>query len=400
MKKIEIVGLSVVSAALLLTGCGSSSDSKSSPTAPSDVTAPLAMDLNATKNVMALATQGIGIFRASSKVSAIAENVKTKALAISDAGGDSGTETFDCTVSGTRTQSWNTSWSETDAGWSETVSETTTYNHCVDNYNTTINGEDTNLRTYNGSSTYSRTGEYDNVEDVSKMSISGSDNYTETYESNETLTSRTRTSTGTINLNEEADGTWLMSTSEPAYNFSIALNITDNSTDVNSTGSTVGGEEVIYALTMTSEGLQDDTYGKDTANGFYSAYDINSSGDKVLMYSDYFGNYMEEYTSDGANEHNMTVTGTRGSTCLGGSVTVATNLTIQENQQDYQDENNNTGSSVLPYSGVITLTGTGASMITFDHNETNNTSATVSIDDVNTTFGTWGTLADGPCGGY
>ena len=399
MKKIDLLGLSVVTAALIMTGCSSDSDdaATSGPTAPTDVTAKIDVNLTTTQNAIALVTNGIGLF-SNAKIAAMKADVKAKALALKDSGGNGGSWSFDCQVSGTRANSWESTWSNNpDGSWSNTYSETYTAKNCEDNASTTVNGEAVNLYKENGTRTYTNSDEYDAGGDLTTSSYSSADNFTHSCEHNETLTSRTYKTTVSLSNSFSVDGIVpLLSADAPAFSQSTQIVGTSGDVDVNSTGSTIAGWEDAYNISMSQEGLQDGTYDKDSANGFAANYDINATGDKVLFYSDSYSNYVEEHTSDGANESNTTISGTRGNTCLGGSATFATTLIIQENQVDYLDGNDNPGNNVLPYSGVVTLSAVGTATLTFDNNTTHS-DANLTAGDESAVYTRWLALSVGTC---
>lgn len=399
MKKIDLLGLSVVAAALIMTGCSSDSDDAATPgpTAPTDVTAKIDVNLTTTQNAIALVRNGIGLF-SNAKIAAIKADVKAKALALKDSGGNGGSWSYDCQISGSTGNVWSSEWSNNpDGSWSNTNSATYTAKNCVDNYSGTVNGEAVNLYKENGTRTYTNSDEYDASGNLTTISNSSADNFSYSYEHNETLTSRTYTNTLSTSFIDIADGIVpMISADAPAFSHSAKLIGTNDQVDINSTGSTIAGWENAYNFSMSNEGLQDGTYDIDSANGFVANYDINATGDKVLTYSDSYNNYVEEHTSDGANESNTTISGTRGNTCLGGSATFATTLIIQENQVDYLDGNDNTGNNVLPYSGVVTLSAVGTATLTFDNNTTHS-DANLTAGDESAVYTRWVDLAVGTC---
>ena len=133
------------------------------------------------------------------------------------------------------------------------------------------------------------------------------------------------------------------------------------------------------------------------ANGFWAYYDTNASGVESLNGFDYYNDFKLEADMSGSEE-NLSISGTMGTTCLGGTMTFATNPVVQQNQDDYFDGDDSHGSNVLPYTGVFSVSGGGHSAtVTFEHNASNYTTATIAAPDGNATYDRWSDLAVGAC---
>ena len=393
MKNMELLGLSVVAAALIMTtGCSSSDDSSSpasGPSAPAELSSPMEMNGTSAKNAM------YGLKNNASPAAArrAASKAEFAALAASRvaSGGDSGTDTYNCGVSGTYTYSYSSSYTgnpgSTDgSSWSDDYSQTYTANNCVDNYSSSIsNGEPVNLQTDNGTGGYSYHNEYNADTNISKHSYSSSDNYTTVYENNETgmeSVSRTRTNTRTRSNYSEQKGQGWTGSAEATWKSNWTRSGERSSVDVNSTGSKFYGYKKVWGNQSGSEeGVQDDSNGKFTQNGFYAYYDMNDSGEWNYVRGSNYVNFVTVY-SDAGNESNITLNGGYGDDCLGGTVNFTTSTLIQENTVDYQSTDATaTGDEILPYTGKLTMSGTSTATVTFKHDESNNTSATLNVND-------------------
>ena len=407
MKNMELLGLSVVAAALIMTtGCSSSDDSSSpasGPSAPSEITTPVELNSSSVRNAMALLTSTR--FSSSPERSAAFE---AKFGSSANTGSKSGTDTYDCEITGTQTDTWSKSWSNSSysswgngdesTSWKSEGSGTTTYNNCTSYSNgTTHDGNSTNIRIRNGSSSYNYVNSFDADTNRSLESNSNSDNYTTSYEDNESAVGYKYTYAQTYSYRSEWSGNdYEWNTHTGVIKDSRNVNGTRQREDLNDTGDVYYGyREVSGDLQLASE-YENGVYETSTANGFDTRYDTNTSGE-FLTYGSSYSNFKFNLTENG-DESNITVSGTLGSTCLGGSVTYATNPVVQENQIDYfAGDGVTNGNSVLPYTGVLTLTGAGSSTITFSHDDANNTSAVISASDGDLTVDTWNDLAIGTC---
>lgn len=404
MKKVELLSLSVVTAALIMTGC-SDDDSSKGASAPSEATTPIEINSTTAQNVAALLRNAGGGPMAPAKSEQLA-SIKTRVAALKASGSDSGTDTYDCDISGTWTSAYSSTWTESpDGSWNSTYTGTDSYKNCVDNYSGTNDvGDDLNMRVQNGTYKWSNTGEYNSDTNRSKDSWSATNNMVDSRENNETSASRVYTSSDSYSATEEADGEYIYA-SNVTRSYSYNVNGEYKRVDTNTSGDVVYGYRYEYGnMTQTQEEIMDYDlmeYVQSTisANGFYSDYDTNSTGE-YLADSAYFKNFVMSWSSDGANEGNMTVSGTVGESCLGGSVTLATAPVIQENQVDYFDGSDATGSNVLPYAGTLSMTGSATATLSFDADDTNHTTATVSIGDNNDTYTGWNTLAVGACSSF
>ncbi len=401
MKKIELLGLSAVTAALIMTGCSSDSDNKSSiPSAPAEATTPLEINTTTVQNVMALLQNGGG-----GPMSSQLAKIQAKVAALKASGNENSTDSYNCDISGTWTSTYTASWSDSpDGSWSSTYAYTDTYNNCIDNYSGTNDvGDELNMRVQSGTYSWVNTGEYNSDTNRSKDSWSGTSNIVTSYENNETSASKVYTSADSYSGSREADGDYVYA-SNVSYSSSSFISGEYKRVDTNTTGDTVYGYRYVYGNYKTSNeetmdyNIGEYVHSKLTADGHYTNYDTNSSGE-YLDYSHYFKNFVMESTSDGANENNMSANGTIGDTCLGGSVTLSTAPVIQENQIDYLDGSEATGLNVLPYAGGASMTGSTTAAISFAADDTNHTSATVTIGETNTTYVRWSDLAVGDCSG-
>jgi len=404
MKKISLIGVSAVTAALLVSGCGSSSSSSGSGAVAGDdviksIQEPIIIDENTTKITLGLLEEeflnfGGGIPR---KVAKLKANFKAMVEEANFA--LEGPE--DCSVSGTREYT-NRVIADEEYLYSE--EDSWTYDNCVDSGSYgTVDGVPLNLSTQNGTQTYTYSYGYDVDSNTSRDSYSGADNYTQTYENNETaVVSRTYTYQSTSEYKTESTG------EEPYWNIDPETagegafvrrtwmeDGTRMSEDINASGETVSSwKDVAENFSAEEYELVDGSAGSRTINGGMVYYQ-----DGVSNGGSYFDNYTVEWTRMN-NEKTMNINGTAGSTCLDGSVSVQTTAIMKENQVDYFDGEGSDGSDVLPYTGSVTLTGADSTTanVVFDTNDINETSATVTIgSDANQTYYYWSALADDSC---
>lgn len=381
MKPTYLLGLSVAAAAILFSGCGSSDDAVANPaaiTAPDEVKQAIDLNQSTIQNIMAYIrySAGSAAIPAPQKAPQPDSNV-------------TGTYTYDCGLAGTSTSTYvNTYLNEDDGSWTSKYDYTDTYDNCT--YSTTYSpGSFTaNRRTLNGTQHYYYGTHYDNATGVTHYFNGGNDNYTNVYDNNETdlgLTSYTYANTLTGNHIYYPDGSGRTDERDGER----------SNLDINATGDIVGGSRYTYdrytiVLSQTSSSEEF------TANGSFTRTNYNPDGTSYLNTADYYEKFA--FSSAGATQQNITISGKVGTLCLGGSVSFATDQIVREDQVNYLDENNVSGSNVLPYSGTVTLTGTSQATVIFDNNVTH-TNAVVHIGDTNATYGGWSTLATGPCGG-
>ncbi len=378
MKVSHILSISAVTAAILLTGC--SDDSKSNPaiTAPDEVKQ--AVDLNQTtiQNVMAYIRYNVG-----------GPSAPQKAVSNPGGGTNSGTETVDCTLGGTRTYSYlNTQEYETDGSYSYYDTWSNTYNNCIEPSTNSYTDFTATRYTQKGTTSNYYSSHYDANTSTNSYTNGGEDNYTAVYDNNE---SDTGLSSYTVTRKSTAAYTYDNLTKTNTQNRNGERSYLDR----NATGDIVNGYKDIWdRWSMTSVNMPE--HEQVNANGSYTRTNYSTDGSSTLSNADYFVNF--EFSAVGGDDHNISVSGKAGSLCLGGSVSFATNPIVREDQVSYMDENNATGGNVLPYSGTLTVTGTSSATVVFDNNTTHS-EAVVHIGDTNTTYGSWSTLANGPCGG-
>ncbi|WP_345984767.1 hypothetical protein WCX49_09040 [Sulfurimonas sp. HSL-1656] len=398
MKYVGLVGISVAAAALIMSGCGSSSSS--GPSAPSELKTKATVDLSTVENALALL--GSGSITAASPASAAVAKVKTainvKAAAAAGSGQDSYSYTYDCGISGTYSYSWETTYEYLDnGGWTETYKGKYSANHCIDNYSTTINGEPTNRRFENGGGSYSHIATYSSDANMSKETWAWSDNHSYGYDNNETTTSRTYTYVSSGKETWEADGDYFDAAGVPAWSDTWQYVGTNKRVDVDSNGDVIDGWRDVFNEKWTEMGAQDGSHHKTMVDGFYSYYETNASGVESMTGGAYYNDFVvETYTS--GSEDNITISGTYGTSCLGGAVTFSTNTVVQSNQDDYFDGGGAHGSDVLPYAGSVSVSAGGSAMVDFDANASMYSTVTISATDGNATYSSWSDIPVGTCG--
>lgn len=400
MKKVELLGLSAVTAALIMTGC-SSDDDKSGATAPSEISGVVEMNATSAKNAIYALTDG----GASMTARRAARQALAAKLAPAQASGsDNASYTYDCDISGSYSYTYASNYTGnygSGESWSNDYAYSYKYNNCVDNYSSTITidgvAEPVTQRSYNGTYSYTGHNEYNADTNMSKDSYSSSDNYTQSYEHNETSTSRLYTYNTTYSSTGESEGEGWSGSADATFKYTWSDNGEYSRLDTNSTGSLRYGYKYIYGnQTGSEEGVQDYSHGTYTENGFYANYDINDSGEFEFDYGYNYDHFTMTY-SEAGNESNNTVSGGYGDECLGGTVTFATAPVVQENQADYFDGDDSTGGNVLPYAGGVTMTGTSTASVAFTSDDTNHTSALLSVGGSDENLTRWSDLAVQNC---
>lgn len=388
MTKINLISVSVVTAALLISGCNDSdSSSASSSGGSADIAAlkqPIVMDDAGVKAALGLLENAFTQFSGNTKLAKRSEKVLESIGARQEAQAEG--IPIDCGISGTYENTSNYTSSQDENGSYSSDEWGTIWDNCVEASSNTVGAEPTNLHVRNGTRSYYYTSEYNNIDDTSKYTNGGADNYTESYESNETLTSRTDTYNSTGDFTNEQG----ITTSK----FTRLQNGTSKSVDVNSTGDTFDGWEDVYEnYSEVDESLNDGSAGTYTLNGAYSY----AEGTDPVHEAEYYDNFVVEWTRMYA-EKTLIINGTIGHLCLGGSVSVETTTTMLENQSDYFNGTGSTGSEVLPYAGNASLTGEDsvAATVAFETDEGNNTSAKLTVGTGEpTTHTSWSDLTDG-----
>jgi hypothetical protein len=381
MKKMSVIGMSVATAALLMSGCGSSSSS--SGTAGDDVInslkKPMEMTDQNVTNVLAFLEDQFSQFGGlNTKVAALKANAK----AVQDANfalveG----EPTPCEISGTMT--YTSSDTVDENGYRDEWSYV--YDNCVEtNSRNTIDDIPLNRRTRNGTETdwYA----YSNDGNISTDTYGGADNYTDIFDNNETAVV---SSTNTYQNTAE----WSYERTETSYRNTFVEDGVYSREDINASG------EIVYSEKGVAENFNAENYefdegraGSLTADGGMTYYENGVAVEGV-----YFNNLVLDWTRM-SNEKTVILNGTAGSLCLGGSVSMETTTAMKENQVDYVDGDNVNGPDVLPYAGDISLTGADSVTATvgFDTNDTNHTSATVTIGtNEPTTYTRWSDMTSG-----
>jgi hypothetical protein len=419
MKKFELLGLSLITAALVMTsGCSSDDDDgKSGPSAPSEITQGVELNTSATNNAMAL----LGVAMDDMPELAPARlTPRLSALKVArSSGSENSTVTYPCEISGTYTITNNSkSTGDSDKtppeSWSEESHNSKTYDNCVDNYSgVNFSGDALDQVVRNGvlsaESNIDEDGdegeeadigfmddyaEYNSDTNRSKLRNSLNMSYSEIYRSSTTEATITSTYDFAFSVTSEFDGT---DADRKDINItdSLSVNGSVEKYQTNAAGERVAGvgERIIYGdYKQVSERLYVPARSTGTLhiNGFYTLYETNSTGEHLIE-GGYFNNYHVESVKVG-DEQETTISGTIGDTCLGGSITVAVDPVIKDNEVTYPDQ--------LPYAGKATLKGSNTSTVTFSINsgDPTKTQATVQVDDGPLTqFDDWASLATGEC---
>lgn len=394
MTKINLIGMSVATAALLVSGCGSSSSSSSASgdDVINSLKQPIEMtDQNVTNVLALLEDQFRGFGRINTKVAKLQANLK-KVQEPQYALAPGEPQVSDCDISGTETYTYT----ESDSGWTDEW----VWDNCVNtgSYGS-VDGVDLNRETRNGTRSYSYLEGYDADSNTSRDSYSGADNYTQVQDNNETeVVSRTYTyqQTGEYRTESSGEMPYYMLDPETEGAFVKRTFIADGISmreDVNASGAYAGGwKDVFENFSESEEELIDESAGTLTLNGGMTFYE-----DGVAYEGEYFDNYVLDWTRMN-NEKTIVINGTAGTLCFGGSVSVTTTSTMMENQVDYFDGVGSTGSDVLPYAGGVNLSGADSVTATvgFATDEGNNTSATVTIGtNEPTEYTSWSALTEG-----
>jgi len=393
MKNFELLTLSVVAATLVtMTGCSSDDDDSSSasgPSAPSEISTPVELNASAARNAMALVFRNQSI-RPAPRRAHVPNNDRNTT--------QGNTEVRDCDIAGTETQSYTeTTIDQGSAGESYRYSETTVYDNCIDN---DVPPYDT--RTRNGTKSYSEDDSYSAEDDLELSHWIENADYTDFRENNNSKISDKRTYTDYSSEENYSDDNTLEKETL-THNGTYTYVLTD------ADGKVIGGNRTIYGTySFTSERVSSKMR-KKSYNGFYSRYDTNSSGAEKLTQGTYYSNYVMHWYKPDTNKYKeeaVTVSGTVGDLCLGGSISISTSPVVHSNQYEYFDKDGNNpstssrSSTVLPYSGQQQVSGANSATITYEYNTTKRTSATVKIGNETMVYGTWSEfLADNSCGG-
>lgn len=408
MKKMNLLGLSVVTAALVMTGCSSDSDdttTSSGYTPPAAVTAPLEMNLSNVQNSVALLNSIMNSMSVNPKIAAKQAALTAKVAAVKTLAAAPNVATaYDCSISGT--------WTITDeyvsvpddgfGGWSDTWSLAVNYDNCVDNTSILVDGVELNTVTSTGNWSYNQAYGYNGETNLTYQNNSYVDNFKQVYETNLTagdMTSRTYNYNSSGSWNTSADG-MLTIVEAPAYYESDTYKGTESMTDTNSSGHAINGWRNVGDEAYSSAASQDGSHGEMNGDGFYAEYESNAT-DETLVYSTYLDNFAMTFANEN-NETNSTVDGTVGHICLGGSTTFDTVVTVQSNESEYWSDQNMTGPEVLPHDGNVTLTGSTSATLgftTYDNSlPTPRTKAMVQAPDGNHTYFNWTDLiGSSPC---
>ena len=403
MKKVGIIGLSVATAALIMAGCGSSSSS-SGVSPAKEASAPVVIDssnvglglwelkwetgynslsTSATEGSMKLKT------KAAEKVADQRASFLAKVAKVKDSGTykESGSETYDCPAGGSYTEvySYTETYDTTTGGYKYTEDYNYDYNDCKYIYNTTINGEPTNLRFTDGKDHWTYSEGYDADGNVSSWDYwEKTSGYTYGYENNTTSTSRVYTDNYTWNEKwVEGSDSYMIAQGEGTYNESYVEDY--HRIDTNSTGAQTYGYKYEYKYNYAEEYKTDWSYWKETYNTVENDYDLNTTTGKfdILTWAEYAKNFVVTVTHMG-NEYNTTASGVYGNTDMGGSMTYKIDPTAQKNRVDYHSASTTDTYYLFPHAGKISLTGASGSTaaLQFDSNTSNYTSAELFVDGV------------------
>jgi len=395
MKNFELLTLSVVAATLVtMTGCSSDDDDSSSasgPSAPSEISTPVELNASAARNAMALIFRNQSIRPAPKRVH-IPDNDRNTT--------QGNTEVRDCDISGTETTTYTETTIENgDASWSDIETESTVYDNCIDN---DVAPYDT--RTRNGTYTWTEEESYDPNTRINKTRDYEFADHTDFHENNNSKISK-RTTYTALSMEE-------IMTAKGSSDFGEHISHQNGEmkyVETNADGNITNGNREVYGNVRYVEETVDSRSKKITINGFVTNYETNSSGIEKLSRGTYVNNYVIHwYRPDNSwKEEAVTVNGTIGDLCLGGSISISTNPVVHSNQYEYFDKDGNNpstssrSSTVLPYSGQQQVTGTNSATITYDYNTTKRTSATVKIGNETMVYGTWDEfLADSSCGNH
>ena len=397
MKKLELLGLSVITAALIVsTGCSSDDDDgDSGASAPSEITKGVELNTSVTNNAMAL------IGSAMDELPSLAPARLASRLAASRSStSENYTRTYQCDISGSRTVTRTSKTSgdkdnKPNESWSYEAEETVHYDNCVDNYSgVNFVGDVLDEMVTDGVDSSREYGEYNSDTNRSKDNFSYNYKYSEIKRSSTTQATITVTYDDNMSWEAEVDGT-NYSADDVNFRSSYSMNGSQELYHTHENGKRVAGvgNRVDMGHFMMS-GERVHTPAKTTStltrDGFYAVYETNSTGEHVVAGA-YYNNYKVTAVKVG-DEQTTTMSGTLGGTCLDGSVTVSVDPIIKDNDVLYPDQ--------LPYDGKATLKGSNTSTVTFSIRSDDNTKtqATVQVDDGPLTqFNDWNTLATGKC---
>ena len=407
MRRPETVVLSSAAAVLIMmVGCSDdgSTTSPSGPAIPSEISAALEMNATSARNaIYAIKAGGAAPAVRRAPPSAAAQ---TDLLMRVANGTDSSTSTYSCDISGSHTHIYSYGFSGvpragTGESWSEEEKNIDIYDNCIDIQSSSILiagvAETVNIRRRNGRKERSYQDAYNADTNITTHITFESNDYTTIDENNQTLTSRTYTSTHTRRFSSKEDGETWTGTASAAWSTTTSDDGEIVTLDTNSSGILRQGNRLLYgALTIEQEGRQDYSWGRSSRNGFFARYDINSSGDLQLSSTYRFVSFVSEFSSS-AQEYNLSVNGSYGDECLGGTVAFKTAALIEEDSVRYLDGDGNTGSNVLPYTGKLTMSGSSTATVTFTADATDHTSALLSVDNNDINVTRWSDLSVRSC---
>ena len=382
----SLIGMSVATAALLVTGCGSSSSGDtidgtsggtSGDAAINSVKQPTEMTDQNVTNVLNFLRDQFRQFGGGelTKVAAL----KAKIQEVQDANyAVAAGEPIPCEISGTETYTET----QIDGGWKDEW----VWDNCVEtvSFPPSIDGIELNIMTSNGSRSFMYS--YSDDGNRSIDTYSGADNYTQVYENNET---ETVSRTYTRQMSGEGTYEW----NDTYYSSTMRQDGMEMQVDVNSTGDTIPVSKNVAENFITENYERaDGSEGFMSADGGMSYYWQGTAEDAI-----YFNNFKYEWSRVN-QEKTVLINGTAGSLCLGGSVSATTTTAMKENQVDYSSSTSDLESDVLPYAGGLSLSGADSVTATvgFDTNDTNHTSATVTIGDGEpNTYTSWSEMTSG-----
>ena len=394
MKKIELLGLSLITAALVMTtGCSDDDDDKkaSGPSAPSEISTPVELNASVARNALALVFEDGSISPAPMR--------EPDRDGPDENSSESSTRVIDCDISGTMTITRSSVFTSTrEVDWSGVITESKQYDNCMDN------DDEYDTRTRNGMESTTQEKSYTEETDTNMRREYIYRDYSDFHEDNNTH--RSDKTTYTAYTKEKIE------TYQDSIERSTTYRLEDGerkAIERDAEGTILNGEREYYGtINMTRERINDISEDV-TVNGFFAMYDVNATGGEKIIeggyYSDYRVHWYEPDTGNGSDSHEeaITVDGTIGNLCLGGSITISTAPVVHSNQYDYFDKDGNApgsakSSTVLPYSGQQHISGANSATVTYDFNSTKNTSATVTIGSESKVYGTWSEfLADNNC---
>jgi hypothetical protein len=383
MKRMNLIGMSTVAAGLLIVGCSSNTTTETSGGAASGVKIALGLTpAHATVVSSAINTvlsQGgpfgpVKGFNLPSKVGPIGP------------GGEFGTEERNCTISGTEVV-YREDLSSDDGAVHVYGTETSTvWDSCVDSQSGTYTS-----RTRDG--LRSVTDRFTNIDDFDNVSsadaFSSADNYTDTYESNVTLASSERINASRFSVES-------YNNDSGTNRITFSLNGTTSYVSHGEAGDLENSSSTLFEnFTNTFSTVYGAESTSSTENSWDGFYENKVSGEVVD--TAYFNDFVVQIEESFGNPtSSLEVNGEIGLACMGGKVTIATTATILEDQVNYFDDTNSTGSEVLPFSGAMNFSGADSSslQVVFSTNESNNTSATTTSSSGSETTHSWSEFTD------